>query len=546
MPLDLRRALRSRPFFGGLGVGVAVLVLAAAIGLAGAYAVTKTSTAVLIVLGLLLAALFGVIILGRWYLGAVIVLIYAPFEDYFRRVIYFGKQVPHLDPVHLVQEFMLFSVVAGILLQEVVRRRDKAATTRLRPSLLTVLIVFYLCYVFVQVFNPLNGNVLIGAQGFIDLGFYVLWFFVIQRIIRDPRQLRALLVISLCCAVVVALYGIYQHLHGLSQFDAFELHRLEILIGKQSATTFLYYGTEVRAFSTLGTYTACAAYLSINVLIATYLLLRSGSRWVRWLALAAMPIMAFCLLYTYSRTNWLGATAGVLLLVTLMRRWAPQRKAMLLAFLLLAGVALYGVLGQIGQSSLAVGNPVLQRFAQLTNGQGQTSVRERVSELGYIFSFVNHNPLGAGTGANIPGTAGSTGEAKVANVRNDSYYPLLLFEIGYPGLLLFLAIALGIVATGLRQLERVRTREVHGLGALMLTIVCMLLATSLGEPYLNMAPIPTYFWLAAGVAVSLLALDRRVLLGRVAALPGALELDAAGAGVAAAPPVGAGTVGGGA
>jgi hypothetical protein len=131
-------------------------------------------------------------------------------------------------------------------------------------------------------------------------------------------------------------------------------------------------------------------------------------------------------------------------------------------------------------------------------------------------------------------------------VRNDSYYPLLLFEIGYPGLLLFLAIALGIVATGLRQLERVRTREVHGLGALMLTIVCMLLATSLGEPYLNMAPIPTYFWLAAGVAVSLLALDRRVLLGRVAALPGALELDAAGAGVAAAPPVGAGTVGGGA
>lgn len=521
MGIALSRALHARRLSGWLGLSLAVVLLAAAIGLAGAYAVSRTSTAVLIILSLLLAGLFTVIILGRWYLGAIVVLVYAPFEDLFRRIIYFGHQIPHLDPVHLVQEFMLFSVVVGILLQEVVRRHEGWAALR-RPSAFTLLLLFYLAYLFVQIFNPRNGDVRLGAQGFIELGYYILWFFVIQRIIHEPGQLRTLLIISLSCAVAVAGYGIFQHFHGLTPYDAFELHRLQILIGKQSSTTFLYYGTEIRVFSTMGTYTACAAYLCINFLIAVYLLVR-GSRRMRLFALGAMFVMGMCLLYTYSRTNWLGVTAGTVLLITLMRRWTPQQKIVLLGFLLLLGASLYGVMGQIGQSSVAVGNPVLQRFAQLTNGQGQASARERVAELGYIFSFTSQNPLGAGAGANIPGGAGSVGGAKVADVHNDSYYPLLLFEVGYPGLLLFLVIALGIVGSGLRQLERVRTREVHAVGALMVTIVVTLLVTSLGEPYLSMGPIPTYFWLAAGVAVKLLVLDGRVLRARAATITNRVE-----------------------
>ena len=143
MGIALSRALHARRLSGWLGLSLAVVLLAAAIGLAGAYAVSRTSTAVLIILSLLLAGLFTVIILGRWYLGAIVVLVYAPFEDLFRRIIYFGHQIPHLDPVHLVQEFMLFSVVVGILLQEVVRRHEGWAALR-RPSAFTLLLLFYL------------------------------------------------------------------------------------------------------------------------------------------------------------------------------------------------------------------------------------------------------------------------------------------------------------------------------------------------------------------------------------------------------------------
>lgn len=495
-----------------LGVALAVVICAAAIGLAGAYAVTRTSTAVVIVLGLLLVGIFLAIILGRWYLGVFLIFVYAPFEDLFRRVIYFGRQIPHLDPVHLVQEFLLLSILTGILLRDIVNKRHEGKRA-LSLNPLTITIGLYFAFLVVQVFNPVNNNVLIGAQGFIQIGFYVLFYFVAARVVSTPEQLRRLLFASLVCGAIVGLYGMYQHIHGLSPQDQFELHRLATLIGKQSAQSFLYYGTEVRVFSTMGSYTACAAYLCLDLIIAAYFALR-GSLWTRLFALASFVPMAMGLLYTYSRTNWLGATAGVVLLCALLPRWRFRQKAALLLFLVLLGVALYGVMGQIAQTALATGNPVLQRFSQLTNGQGQYSVGQRVKELGFIFQFVSQNPAGAGVGADLPNTAGNVGSAKLANVHQDTYYALLLFEIGYIGLIAFLGIAVAILRTGLIQEEQARDDEVHALGALLATIVCVLLLISLGEPYLDMAPIPSYFWLAGGLLVSLRAMDTRAVAAR--------------------------------
>ena len=504
----------TRRLGGDLGVLLAVVACAAAIGLAGAYAVTRTSTAVLIVLGLLLVGVFLAIVLGRWYLGAVLIFVYAPFEDLIRRVVYFGRQIPHLDPVHLVQEFLLLSVIVGILLRDLNDRRHGNSRT-LHPTFLTIGVGLYFTFLVIQIFNPLNNNVLIGAQGFIQIGFYVLFFFVAARVVCTPTQLRRLLLASLACGIIVGVYGMYQHVHGLTPQDQFELHREALLIGKQSTQTFLYYGTEVRVFSTLGSYTACAAYLCVNLIIAAYFVLR-GSPWVRLFALVSIPPMALCLLYTYSRTNWLGVTAGIVLLGALLPKWQFRRKVVLLIFLAMLGGTLYGVMGQIGQTSIATGNPVLQRFAQLTNGQGQYSVGQRVKELGFIFTFVNQNPEGAGVGADLPSTAGNVGSAKLSDVHQDNYYALLLFEIGYVGLAAFLAIALSIVGIGLAKEEQARDPEVHALGALLVTIVCTLLLISFGEPYLDMAPIPSYFWLAGGLLVSLQAMDQRALVSRAA------------------------------
>lgn len=497
-----------------LAVTLAVIICAAAIGLAGAYTVTRASTAVIIILGLLLVGIFIAIMLGRWYLGVFLIFIYAPFEDLFRRTIYFGRQIPHLDPVHLVQEFLLLSVLIGILLHDIIGKRHEGMRA-LTPTPLNTTIGLYFAYLVVQIFNPVNNNISIGAQGFIQIGFYVLFYFVAARVVSTPGQLRQLLLASLACGAVVGLYGMYQHIHGLSPQDQFELHRLATLVGKQSAQSFLYYGSEVRVFSTLGSYTACAAYMCVNLIIAVYFALR-GSLWTRLFALASIIPMALCLLYTYSRTNWLGAVAGIVLLCALMPRWPLRQKALLLLFLVLLGGALFGVIGQIGQTALAAGNPVLQRFSQLTNGQGQYSAGQRIKELGFIVQFVEQHPAGAGVGADLPNTAGNVGSAKLADVHQDTYYALLLFEIGYIGLIAFLLIAVAILRIGLINDEQARDDEVHMLGALLVTIVCVLLLISLGEPYLDMAPIPSYFWLAGGLLVSLRAMDMRALTTRAA------------------------------
>lgn len=531
MVITLGQRANIRRLRAGVGATVAIGLSAAAIGLAAAFGVTRVSTAVIIVAALVLGGLFTAIILGRWYLGLILVFIEAPFDDLIRRFVYFGRQVPHLDPIHLVAEFMVFSVALGIVLDGIVHRRVGAAPRQRKLLLLATSL--YFAYLVVQIFNPLNGNILIGAQGFVSIGYYILLLFVAPRVIRTPQALRLLLTVSVLCATLVALYGIFQHVRGLTPQDKFELQRLELLIGKRS---YLYYGSEVRVFSTLGTYSACASYLCVNFIIATYLLLRGSPR-IRLLAATAMPLMALCLLWTYSRTNWLGASVGVMLVFALLRPWRPQQKAFFLAFLLLLGIALFGLLGQLGQSSIAMGNPVLQRFGQLTNGEGETSLSQRVSELGYIVRYSRYNPLGAGVGANLPNTAGNTGAAKVANVNNDNYYFLLLFEIGYPGLALFLVLSLGFVVVGLKNHQRARYRDVKGLGAVLVTIVITLLFLSLGEPFLQFGGTVEYFWLAAGLLISLPEMDA-CALREAAAQPGGIS--ASGGDVPARVVVGAG------
>lgn len=508
MAITLREPSRAGKIGTNAGFSVAIVVLAAAIGLAGAFIVTKTSTAVIIILGILLGCLFMAIVLGRWYLGLFLLFAYIPFEDLFRRIVYFGRQEPHLDPIHLVREFLLAALVAGIVLAAAVGTR-RAGTRRvsLGRNGVVLLVAIYLGYSVVQIFNPINDSVTIGLQGFVEVGFFGLLFFVAREIIHTWQQLYRLLVLSVASGIPVGLYGIYQHVHGLNAYDKFALMRLQLLLGKTGTSNYLYYGNEPRVFSTFGSYEACAGFLCLNLVIAAYLVMR-GSRRVRLMALAAMPIMGLCLLYTYSRTNWLGAAGGIALLVVLTRRWKVQQKAMSLVFLLLFAGAVFGLLGQLGQTSIGTGNPVLQRFTETTTGEGEFSISQRITVMGFLVEFVNQNPLGAGLGANLPSTPGNTGAAKLENTRQDNYYALLLFELGYPGVVLFLLVAGAIVSRGLRNAARCQDANVRALGYTLVTGVITLLAISLGEAFLNDGPLPMYFWFFAGILVlALPALD---------------------------------------
>ncbi|MFI5271433.1 MAG: O-antigen ligase family protein [Ktedonobacterales bacterium] len=506
MTITLREPSRTQRIGRNIGFSAAVIALAAAVGLASAFIVTKTSTAMLIILGIALASLFMMIILGRWYLGLFLLFAYIPFEDLFRRVVYFGRQEPHLDPIHLVREFLLASLVAGIMLAAVIRsERLPAIKGRLPRNGVVLLVAIYMGYSVVQIFNPINNSVSIGLQGFVEVGFFILLFFVASYVLRSWQDIHRLVVLSVATGIPVGLYGIYQHVHGLDVYDKFALMRLQLLLGKTGTSNYLYYGTEPRVFSTFGSYEACAAFLCLNLVLAAYLVMR-GSPWVRVMALTAVPIMGLCLLYTYSRTNWLGAVGGIALLVVLTRRWQPRQKALSLVFLLLFAVATFGLAGQLGQTSVGTGNPVLQRFTETTTGEGEFSVSQRVKALGFLISYVNQNPLGAGLGANLPSTPGSTGAAKLGNTKQDNYYALLLFELGYPGVLLFLVVAGAMVVTGLRNAARCRDRDVRALGYTLVTGQITLLMISLGEAFLNDGPMPMYFWLFGGVLV--LALPR--------------------------------------
>ncbi|WP_449465636.1 O-antigen ligase family protein [Stenotrophomonas humi] len=141
-----------------------------------------------------------------------------------------------------------------------------------------------------------------------------------------------------------------------------------------------------------------------------------GQRLIKWLAMA---VMATCLLLTYSRSAWVALFTAVFVLLAVRRRErAWQRLVLLLAVALGVAIAAYPELTERG-----------------------LSFRPQIFE--YAIGLIAQHPwLGWGLGASftIPVEAG-TG---MFQVHTHNLFTQITVELGLPGLLLWLAVWLGL------------------------------------------------------------------------------------------------------
>jgi hypothetical protein len=257
----------------------------------------------------------AVVILRNWRTGFYFFLVWLLFEDLVRKylgnnpALFFGKDVLAL--------LTYISLLVAI--------REKKERTFRPPFLLFLSLFMWLGAV--QVFNLNSPSILYGLLGLKLYFFYVPLMFVGYALIRSDEDLRKVLVLNVCLAVVIAGLGIAQAILGHSFLNPTVLAPELRGLGQLDRVTPIsgqILSLPTAVFVSAGRY---AGYLVLTLIFVTgtagYLLL--STRRNRILVFSAVGILGGATLFSGSRSAVVFCSASMLVLAVGFLWGAPWR-----------------------------------------------------------------------------------------------------------------------------------------------------------------------------------------------------------------------------
>lgn len=358
--------------------------------------------------------------------GLVAMILFEPFRGFIRRAQYLIVDYSQFDPIHVLTPAVTLIALAMVL------QRYRFQIIRATPlaSLVTILAAIFVA----QIFNPLQGGLMIGLSGAMLILVPVSWFYFGQA--TNLRFIRIALQLIVALGIVTSLYGVYQLIYGYPQFERYWLENVEFYVS-------IGVGHVKRPLATFTNAEEWGRYIAMGALIAVGF--GAGSR--RLLGRGAWFIcaggLATVLLFTGQRTAIFGLMLSFLCLILLGAR--SLRGAATRLVLLLIPVLLVAVLAKPPsedemwnkEESETVGTLLshTQRGTLKPTGEDSLYVRIEVWK-DLATNVIPYRPFGSGLGA------GSLSALKFGNdsgdVAIDNFVLVLAVAGGIPAALLFL------------------------------------------------------------------------------------------------------------
>jgi hypothetical protein len=355
--------------------------------------------------------------------------------------------------------------------------RPSIRAQRVTPPL-TALLLLYGALAAIQIFNPNQGNPLIGILGWMTDFMYIVLFFVAFDLLRDERNVERLLWVTAAIGVLSAL----------SCFTEMWIGAEELQRQYPTFVPLLAYGTDGSV-----TYrpTTLVPYMEVLGVAAMVALLALKHRRFAWM-IAGISICIAASLFHAVRITWITAILFVGLFVLLEGRksWVGVLGVAACAFAVIL------------QFNLA-GGVLAPSFESLTTPL-QTYQQNRLGGLLALSRVISAYPLGLGVGEGGPGLRFLASAGGPTRLGTHNYLTDLAGQLSLAGPLLFLAFGAGIEWRGFRSLGR---RGLSGerrvlIRASMALFGAMFIAF-FGGGALGAYPENEYFWLMAGVIARL-------------------------------------------
>lgn len=374
--------------------------------------------------------------------GLVAMIMFEPFRGLTRRLQYLIVDYSQFDPIHMLTPLVTLMALATLL------QRHRFQIIRATPlaGAVTILAGIFL----VQIFNPLQGGMMVGLSGAMLILVPVSWFYFGQAV--NLRFIRIVLQLIVGIGIVTSLYGVYQLIYGYPDFERYWLEHVEFYVS-------IGVGHVKRPLATFTSAEEWGRYIGMGALIAFGFGV-GAKQWlnrVGWFLCTAG--LSTVLLFTGQRTAIFGVLLGLASLVILGAK--NLRGAAVRLALLLVPVLLVAVLAKPpsedemwSKEETETAGTLLshtQRGTLQPTGEDSLYVRFEIwQEL--ITTVIPYRPLGAGLGAGSLGALKFTKGAEETAI--DNFVLVLAVACGFPGALLFLWILGRATVFAFRQTRR--------------------------------------------------------------------------------------------
>ena len=161
-----------------------------------------------------------------------------------------------------------------------------------------------------------------SLEQFYQFMSYPLLYYLFINILRERKEITAVISTILAVAILVSLYGIYQNYIALEETREW----VRIYHSGQFSSQFMSRLGTHKVFSTFVYPPALAGYLSLVFPLAFCFLIYAQSKWMRILSGLTLVSGGLCLYFTYSKGGWVAAFLSVIFLFAILLCRKTQSK----------------------------------------------------------------------------------------------------------------------------------------------------------------------------------------------------------------------------
>jgi putative inorganic carbon (hco3(-)) transporter len=364
---------------------------------------------------------------------------------------------------------------------------DAPDRSRLTPIHLLLLLYWGIATI-ATALSPVKTAAFVGLN---KLTLYLLFFALVERVVRSPRWRSWLITVYLHVALVVSIYGLRQWLFGA---DAL--------------------ATWTDPESSLANTTRVYSYLDNPNLLAGYLLpaipfsLAAVFAWRGWLPklLAGLMLVlnSLCLIFTFSRGGWLGMVMVLFVISLLLLFWLlPHLPQTLRRW---AFPVVLGGLGGILLLAIIFIPPVRDRVISIFADRNDSSNNFRINVWAGVREMIHARPiLGIGPGNSAFNQIYPLFQRPGYTALGAySIYLELLVETGFVGVAAFGWLILVTLQRGWQQIQDLRdrgSREIFWLIAAIATLFGMLIHGAVDTVWYR-PEVATLWWFAMAIITS--------------------------------------------
>ncbi len=437
--------------------------------------------------------------------GLIAMMFFEPVRGLLRRAQYLLVDYTSQDPIHVLTPIVTLLAFAMLL------KSQRLSMFRATPlaGLVSLLGLIY----FAQIFNPLQGSLVVGLAGAMFTLVPLIWFYFGQSVKDEfiTNALRLLVVLG----IITSLYGVYQLLFGYPAFEQYWIDNTEFY-------NSIAVGHVERSLATFSSAEEWGRYTELGAIVAFGF--AAGVRRVKvrvgWIFCALALTGAVML--TGQRAAVFGLIAGFVVLVLLGARSLPNAIARV-ALLLVPAVLLVLLIKAPEQSEMwsndetqTVSTVLLHTQRGVLKPADEESFQERIKNWTFLLTeVVPYRPFGAGLGAGSLSEWRFTQGSELPPI--DSSILVHAITCGIPGLLLFVWILSRATWFSFRAIRRAPPDDRNaGTKRIIAAVMCALVLNAvfgLTFTLYSVAPLAWLFmgWISAETSRARTKPEREVL-----------------------------------